>query len=91
MFFPTPINARAERAVNYGFTGETALDAARKLAYAGVGVIVLCACVGRSRTFLNLTSNLPLYTARLTRAYLGASNHLRRNPDHGGVTKPEIA
>lgn len=75
-------------AMDSRFTGGGGAGIARSLALAGAALLVLCACVGRTRTFLNLTSNLPLYTARLTRAYLGATNRLRRDPNHGGITQP---
>jgi hypothetical protein len=45
--------------------------------------------VGRTETFLNLSSDLQVYTARLTRAYLGATNERRENNVlESSVTKP---
>lgn len=42
---------------------------------------------GRSWPFLNRSSHLPLYSARLTRAYLGASNPRRHKEEEGAVTQ----
>ena len=59
------------------------------------GILFACAVAGRSRAFLNLSADLPLYTARLTRAYLGATNFnrhdpaaRRKNPEVTSVTRP---
>ena len=45
----------------------------------GIAVVLMIVtfAIGRSRSFLNDSTLLPLYTARLTRAYLGASNKKR--------------
>lgn len=43
-----------------------------------LGLIVVCALFSLNPTFLNLSSQATLYTARLSRAYLGASNPERR-------------
>lgn len=48
------------------------------IAYSLCGVAVLCLFLGRTARFLNLSSQHPLYAARLTRAYLGASNPARQ-------------
>ena len=42
-----------------------------------VGLLVVTLVFGRCTSFLNSSALLPLYTARLTRAYLGASNPKR--------------
>lgn len=39
--------------------------------------LVLSFCFGLSRRLLNNSTHLPLYSARITRAYLGATNKLR--------------
>ncbi len=75
-------------AVPGSYTPERSFESVRYLAAAGGGALLFCAVLGRSRLFLNLSSDLPLYSARLTRAYVGASNPDRANPTHGGVTKP---
>jgi len=56
-----------------------------------VGVLLLVVLtIGRTKTLLNLSSDLQLYTARITRAYLGASNPERQdNPAKQNVTQPE--
>ena len=43
--------------------------------FAALGVMVLA--FGNSPVFINQSSHMPLYSARLSRAYLGASNPLR--------------
>ena len=53
----------------------------------GLALLVLCVLLGRSWTFLNGTSLHSLYSARLTRAYLGASNHERNRANRGSVTE----
>ena len=53
-------------------------------------LVVLSWLFGRSWAFLNNSTLLPLYTARLTRAYLGASNPARISPqpDRNGANAP---
>jgi len=51
----------------------------RTLALAGLGGAAFCLLIGRSRGFLNLSTHQPLYSARLIRAYLGASNPTRKS------------
>ncbi len=54
-----------------------------------VVLLLLSCCVGHTRILLNLSSDLQLYTARLTRAYLGATNPKRQeNPAGANVTQP---
>ncbi len=48
--------------------------------------IVLTLILGRTFPFLNQSSLQALYAARLTRAYLGASNSERWDPDSGNLT-----
>ncbi len=45
-----------------------------------VALLVISFVLGRSWPFLNSSSHQPLYSARLTRAYLGASNTDRMGP-----------
>lgn len=44
-------------------------------------LLVLSLLVGTSRSFLNRSTHLPLYSSRITRAYLGASNPSRLEAD----------
>ena len=54
---------------------------------AGFGLLCLLSfAVGRVDTFVNRSSHHPLYTSRLVRAYLGASNPARTRRDDAGVT-----
>lgn len=54
------------------------LDYATKPMWATVvALLFICVLVGHRRAFLNRSSLWPLYTARLIRAYLGASNPKR--------------
>jgi len=54
-------------------------------------LLLLSCCVGHTKTLLNLSSDLQLYNARLTRAYLGATNPKRQNdPARANVTQPEV-
>lgn len=46
-----------------------------------LALLVLSFLVGTSRSFLNRSTHLPLYSARITRAYLGASNPSRLKTD----------
>lgn len=46
-------------------------------------LLILIAMTGRARGFINLSSLHQLYAARLTRAYLGASNLARLSPKTG--------
>jgi hypothetical protein len=57
------------------------------LALVWVVVGVFCLLFGRIWLFVNNSSLHSLYSARLTRAYLGASNPLRRNPGDETVTR----
>jgi len=50
--------------------------------------VLLCWCFGRISEFLNLSSHHSLYAARLTRAYLGASNPDRWHGKGRDVTEP---
>jgi hypothetical protein len=56
------------------------------LHWATVAGIVLTLILGRTFPFLNQSSLQALYAARLTRAYLGASNHERWKPESGNLT-----
>ncbi len=51
-----------------------------RLAVIGLASGLLALCFGRTWTFLNLSSLSGLYAARLTQAYLGASNPRRHDP-----------
>jgi len=54
-----------------------------------IGLLVLVFTIGRTTTLLNLSSDLQLYTARITRAYLGASNEIRqKSVEKQNVTQP---
>ncbi len=57
------------------------------LMMAFLGSVVLSACFGHIWPFVNHSSLQPMYGARLTRAYLGASNRRRWGPDGAGVTQ----
>ncbi|HYB43132.1 MAG TPA: hypothetical protein VEL75_15240, partial [Candidatus Methylomirabilis sp.] len=62
----------------------------RDLAFCGVVWAVLLAfglLFGRSWLFINRSSLHSMYSARLTRAYLGASNPRRRSVDKGDLTE----
>lgn len=54
---------------------------------ATVGVLVLAAALGNRLEFVNLSSHHQLYMARLTRAYLGASNPVRRAERNWRITE----
>ena len=56
--------------------------------WATVAGLVLTFIFGRTFPFLNQSSLQALYAARLTRAYLGASNPERRDPEKGNLTDP---
>ncbi|HEX5373019.1 MAG TPA: hypothetical protein VFW84_09825 [Aquabacterium sp.] len=62
-------------------------DALREMACTALGALavalILSLIVGRFPGFLNLSTLQSLYSARLTRAYLGASNHRRFAPGAG--------
>jgi hypothetical protein len=49
--------------------------------------LTLTVCFGRTHPFLNRSTLAALYGARLTRAYLGASNARRRHPGNQNVTR----
>lgn len=51
-----------------------------------VGLLVLCGLIGHSWVFLNRSSHASTYSARLTRAFLGASNPARFN----AMARPSI-
>lgn len=54
-----------------------------------IGLLILVFTIGRTTTLLNLSSDLQLYTARITRAYLGASNPIRQKSlEKQNVTQP---
>jgi hypothetical protein len=54
-----------------------------------IGLLILVFTIGRTTTLLNLSSDLQLYTARVTRAYLGASNPIRQQSlEKQNVTQP---
>jgi hypothetical protein len=52
-----------------------------------VALLVVCLAIGRTFAFLNLSSHQALYGARLTRAYLGASNRNRWSGDGQKLTE----
>lgn len=58
----------------------------RAAAGAAVG-LALSLALGRAMQFVNNSSHHAMYGARLTRAYLGASNPLRRRADTASVTE----
>jgi hypothetical protein len=73
-------------AVAHGFAdgwNGTLLDRAF---WATVAGLVLTVLFGHTFPFLNQSSLQALYAARLTRAYLGASNHERWKPESGNLT-----
>ena len=69
------------------FGGES-LDAVWCLAAAAAGTLAVCWVIGRGMTFLNLSAHQHLYAARLTRAYLGATNPVRQNSADQDITDP---
>lgn len=48
-------------------------------------LFVICVLLGSSRAFLNRSTHLPLYSSRLIRAYLGASNPRRLTEGRGNL------
>ncbi|WP_394787870.1 patatin-like phospholipase family protein [Rhodoferax sp.] len=52
------------------------------------GLLVLAAITGECFQFLNLSTIQNLYTARIVRAYLGASNSARDKAQHQDMTEP---
>lgn len=63
------------------YAGDSLLSPLLGMALAAIAVLaVLNAIVGRFPGFLNLSTFQNLYSARLIRAYLGASNHRRFDP-----------
>ncbi|HBG07121.1 MAG: hypothetical protein A2075_14405 [Geobacteraceae bacterium GWC2_58_44] len=66
---------------------ETAAARDEALLWGAWGIaLVLSFLLGQSWPFLNRSTQLPLYSARLTRAYLGASNPRRFQEDGPGQT-----
>lgn len=65
-------------------------DPADAVAGAKAFAVLLLACLvlGRAWPFLNRSSQHPLYSDRLTRAYLGASNADRTQPGQSAITDP---
>jgi hypothetical protein len=63
------------------------LQAWMPIAFAAIGVLVLSFVLGRRLEFVNLSSHHALYSSRLTRAYLGASNEQRRTLKNWQVTE----
>ena len=64
-------------------------DAWRTMGGIVIALTLVVLLFGLTRTLLNLSSDLQLYTARLTRAYLGASNPARQDdPAKQNVTQP---
>ena len=49
---------------------------------------LLAACIGRNTTLLNRTTSQPLYSARLIRSYLGASNPERCKKENMLILEP---
>ena len=82
-------------ALSYWFTDTScpgcehlvAIDGYRALWLAGLAFGLSC-IFGYMTGFLNYTSLHALYASRITRAYLGASNPRRWNPESLGVTEP---
>ena len=70
------------------FFGGESTDAVWCLAAAAGGAFVVCWLVGRGMTFLNLSAHQHLYAARLTRAYLGATNPIRQKSADQDITDP---
>ncbi len=58
----------------------------QRLGWVAVGGVLVTLALSWTVPFLNLSSHNSLYGARLTRAYLGASNR-RRHTNHGTVTE----
>ncbi|MFL6290993.1 MAG: hypothetical protein ACJ759_08880, partial [Thermoanaerobaculia bacterium] len=68
-------------------TGEPGAERNAMLALVGFATTLLLSVLfGQTWPFVNRSSHLPLYAARLTRAYLGASNPKRRNGSN--ITEP---
>jgi len=57
-----------------------------RLVAALAGALILSLLLGRNWPFLNRSALSTIYTDRLTRAYLGASNHSRYESSEGGVS-----
>jgi hypothetical protein len=62
-------------------------DTLRVLGLVWLVVGVFCVLFGRIWLFVNNSSLHSMYSARLTRAYLGASNPLRARPDNETITR----
>jgi hypothetical protein len=74
-------------AVAYGL-GDLRLESDGELLRYVLGAgVVLTICFGRTLPFLNRSTLADLYGARLTRAYLGASNEARRQPRNQTITR----
>ena len=54
--------------------------------YMTVAALLLACITGQFPGFINLSSWHAFYSSRLKRAYLGATNHERSDPQHAGVT-----
>ncbi len=77
--------------ISYGFEHPDAVDVRpwAPVLIALVPLIAFAGLFGRTWTFLNRSSHASLYSARLTRAYLGASNPERHRPSQrSAVTDP---
>jgi hypothetical protein len=55
--------------------------------YVTLAVLLLACITGQFPGFINLSSWHAFYSSRLKRAYLGATNHQRSDPQHAGVTE----
>lgn len=73
---PSELNARGERPHDHVSAGVIYKNAG----IAGFVLGILSLVLGSSHLFLNSSSQLPIYTARITRTFLGASNPKRTGP-----------
>jgi hypothetical protein len=62
-------------------------EAFRALGPVWLVVVIFCWLFGRVWLFVNNSSLHSMYSARLTRAYLGASNPLRARPENEAITR----
>jgi hypothetical protein len=67
--------------------GQWHLESWLKVTGAAIGLMVVSIALGRRLEFVNLSSHHQLYSARLTRAYLGASNPRRKESNNWQLTE----
>ena len=84
--------ARGQDAVMAGaFTPFPSQSSSATMLWILAGLLLVLSCfVGHTKTLLNMSSDLGIYTARLTRAYLGATNPHRQDvASRTNVTQPD--